>query len=81
MVFLFLKILLKMVVFHKLGPLGRIIALGDLPVSTIYSNRWPWIMSTATDYVGMILFLGGLYGLWQQNKNLGQFSLLLSSYP
>ena len=61
----------------QLGPLGRIIALGDLPVSTIYSNRWPWIMSTATDYVGMILFLGGLYGLWQQ-KNKKLWTILLA---
>jgi hypothetical protein len=54
-----------------MGPLGRLHNLVKLPTNMIYSNRWPWMMSTATDYISVVLLISGGYGLWKiKNKKL-----------
>ena len=58
-----------------MGPLGRIHNLSNLPRNMIYSNRWPWLMSTATDYIGIVLISVGLYGLWMK-KNIKIYTML-----
>jgi hypothetical protein len=59
-----------------MGPLGRLHNLSNLPRNMIYSNRWPWLMSTATDYIGIVLFFVGIYGIWMK-KNVKIFTILI----
>ncbi|MEC7985886.1 MAG: hypothetical protein VX278_12030 [Myxococcota bacterium] len=40
------------------GWIDRIRSLLSAPSGSIYNHRWPWVMSTASSYVGWGLFLG-----------------------
>ena len=50
------------------GPIQRVKEISNTPSSTIYSHRWPWLMSTATSYVGIILLIGGATALIRRRK-------------
>ena len=46
------------------GPWMRIDRLGQPPEQLLYSHRWPWLMTTATSYLGISLLCMGLWGIY-----------------
>jgi len=50
------------------GPIQRIKMLFDTPLGYIYDNRWPWLMATASSYVGILWLVAGFWGLWASRK-------------
>ena len=58
------------------GPWMRMQLLSSLPEQLLYSHRWPWVMTTATSYLGIPLLLMGLWGLYVR-RSAGLAALLL----